>query len=160
MGGLSGCEPGLVMQQALENRRPLPSASLTLRALASMPAARPFSSLMPSASKWPFSLRRWVRPADVAHEEIGNCHARVGRLRLVADESDVRLRVRLAQRLRRDHPGRTVSHDDVFHNSTSDKNAKAPAAPVALAVWGKGYSPSRFVVSLVGTPSVVQPRTL
>jgi hypothetical protein len=41
-----------------------------------------------------------------------------------------------------------------------DKNAKAPVAPATLAMEADGYSPSRFVVSLVGTPSVVQPRTL
>ena len=67
--------------------------------------------------------------ADVAREQIGNRHARIWRLRFVADEDDFIRRRMLADRLGRDHAGGPVAQDHMFHASSTKKRAVSLEPP-------------------------------
>ena len=104
---------------------------------------------------------------DVVGQQVRNGHARVRRLRLVADDRHSRCAVGLAQRLRRDDAGGARSDDHVMHvsaplksrtqdcGSTRAGRDRRPAR--GTAPLGR-QSLNRSSVSFEGTPSGVQPR--
>jgi hypothetical protein len=63
--------------------------------------------------------RRLAQPGagfvDVAFQQVGNRHARVGRLVLAADHHDFVAGRGLAQGLDRHHAGRAIAQDQMFH---------------------------------------------
>jgi hypothetical protein len=101
--------------------------------------------------------------ADAAREQIGNRHARVWRLRFVADEGDFIPRRVLAYRLGRDHARGPVAQNHVLHVCSMKKGRfpwNRPDSTVQRRGIRSRQSPRRVLVSLVGRPSVSQPRTL
>ena len=110
--------------------------------------------------------------ADVLGEKVGKRHARVRWFRLVAEDDDVARRVDSAQRFRRDDAGRPGADNDVSHgfirSRFQPKVAEARlsglpclsdliAAPDCTSF--STHTRRRLSVSLVGTPSSVQPRS-
>ena len=68
------------------------------------------------------------RIRNVAHQEIGNRHARIRRFVFVADKDDLCFRNLLAQCLGCHHPGRTIAYDHESHEEfSSNKSAKKTA---------------------------------
>jgi|GEM_PF-4138356 len=77
---------------------------------------------------------------DLAGDDIGYGHPRIGRSGLAADQGDGRVRIDAAQRFGGHHTGRAGTDDDMMHRQPPQVRAR------------------RFSVSGVGTPSAVQPR--
>jgi hypothetical protein len=101
------------------------------------------------------------RLADVADQQVGDGHARVGRLGLVADQHDVVVRGVLAQGFGGDDAGRAGAEDDVFHAMFSFRKKKAVRQNRLRAAvgCGGGLQPQRARGFRLELPSVSQPRS-
>ena len=70
-----------------------------------------------------------ARLVDPAHQQVGNRHPRIRRLRLVADQHDGVVRRLLADRLRRDDAGGSVAEDDVSQDGLHRKKRAVRQEP-------------------------------
>jgi hypothetical protein len=75
---------------------------------------------------------------DLALQQIGDRHARIGPLVLVADHGDLVVRPHLADGFGGDHTGRSVAEDDVLHGRclARERDAGATVAPRREPVGG------------------------